>query len=170
MDKCEDNQYFVKNGDKTYCYASCPKEYPFVDSDNGKECKSTCAAGIYKDDGVKKVCQTTCEDKYYLADSEIVSDKTYFKCAAAGDCSDIYKVTQKIGDDTNTYCYATSCPADHPYIESDAPKECKEKCKSGVKYFYIENDNKVCAEKCSTGHEYLNGNECVSRCPDNTFL
>lgn len=79
-------------------------------------------------------------------------------------------MAQKIGDATNTYCYKNTCPADHPYIEGDDAKECKETCKSGVKYFYTKNGNKVCAETCSSGHEYLNGNECVSSCPDDTFL
>lgn len=78
---------------------------------------------------------------------------------------------QKKGDAENTYCYKNKCPADHPYIEGDSAKECKDKCPSGVKYFYInEDDNKVCAKECSSGHEYINGNECVSSCPDDTFL
>ena len=38
------------------------------------------------------------------------------------------------------------------------------------KYFYMDGEVTVCVDECEGEHPYINGNECVSICPETTFL
>ena len=81
----------MKDGKKTYCYVgSCPDDHKFLKGAGSLECVATCSGKIYSEKDSKKTCETTCTSKYYLADTKIVSDETYFQCAASGDCSGKY--------------------------------------------------------------------------------
>ena len=104
---------------------ACTKDHPFIKTTGDFECVATCSGKTYSDDGSKKTCETDCNGNHYLADTEIVSGETYFKCAAA--CANVdtdYTVT----DNLKVYCYADSCPDSHPYLDGADSKQCKIAC------------------------------------------
>jgi hypothetical protein len=148
------------------------------------ECKSVCDDGSYSVNGVCKPCETGCK--------KCIDDKTCIECNPPlylmdGDCKSTCPDHHTIVDGKcvpctdKTYCYECEINQPSSCEVCDKPKIlhvgiCVDECKDGTFYNSVTNTCDKCpgeCEKCTSKNVctdcvdgfYLNGTECVSKCP-----
>lgn len=64
--------YQVINGEKTYCYATCPAGYTFIGGKDNSVCLKSCDSETYTVQNGKNLCVATC-GKFYEKDTTVIS-------------------------------------------------------------------------------------------------
>ena len=157
------NEYLI-DGTKEIVTENCPTNKPYL-SINGnicyKDCKNDRLYPFSTEEGDKKICSFECKsetNKYFDKDEKI----------CLPDC-DIYS-NNKINEEDNS-CVSKCNP--NSLFKFQTQKEngkfyCSKQCELESKQKYSESDF-ICTDICSPPYNFVDGNLCLDKCPENKF-
>ena len=160
-----ESEYLVDGTKKIV--SSCPKDKPYL-SGNGNICYSICnkdkslpfstkdASGT----SGKSICSFECKvetEKYYGEDKVCI-----------GDC-EIFQLNKIINGEDNSCVQKCNIESLYRFeTNKDGKLHCLKKCEETNVQKYSEKDYK-CVSKCLAPDNYVNGNICSDKCPEDMF-